>query len=310
MHLHKFSILIFLLLACNKMELPPNVRSTVNMEADSIVFAVIGDYGDAGEPARQVSELVKSWSPDFVITLGDNNYPNGEMSTMEANISQYYCDFIYNPGAPTYLQCKGLAKSENQNRFFPTLGNHDFKNINLNIPYLNFFSLPGKEVYYEFMWGPVHFFALNSGPDGAATCCISEQAFWLKEKLSNSNSLYKIVYFHHPPFSSSKHGSNESMQWPFADWGADAVLSGHDHVYQRIIKLAEPDLVYLVNGVGGRQSFYGCDVKPLSQDLFDDVCIGEKFGAIKGKATSEKLSFQFYSIDDDQALLDEVVIRR
>ena len=56
-------------------------------------FAVIGDFGDdglastgiGGEP--QVAELIESWNVHFVVTAGDNNYPNGAASTIDANIA-------------------------------------------------------------------------------------------------------------------------------------------------------------------------------------------------------------------------------
>ncbi|MCU0486041.1 MAG: hypothetical protein MUC85_08000, partial [Anaerolineales bacterium] len=49
-------------------------------------FAVIGDYGLAGTPAAEVAALVLGWQPDFIVTVGDNNYPSGEAETMDANI--------------------------------------------------------------------------------------------------------------------------------------------------------------------------------------------------------------------------------
>ncbi len=61
-------------------------------EAD---FAVIGDFGQAGPDEAAVATLVKSWQPDFVATVGDNNYPDGEASTIDANIGQYYHEFIF-----------------------------------------------------------------------------------------------------------------------------------------------------------------------------------------------------------------------
>ena len=81
-------------------------------------FAVIGDFGLAGQPEADVASLVKSWEPELIITTGDNNYPDGEAETIDDNIGQYYQAFIYpyhgayGPGAEV-------------NRFFPTLGNHD-----------------------------------------------------------------------------------------------------------------------------------------------------------------------------------------
>ena len=126
------------------MDLTPNTTPPVVVETDSITFAVIGDYGKAGEPELNVSKMVDNWNPDFIITLGDNNYNEGELSTIKENISQYYCDYIYNPDAPEGYSCNGRANDEKLNRFFPAIGNHDYNSKDDIIPYLNFFSLPGE----------------------------------------------------------------------------------------------------------------------------------------------------------------------
>src|SRR3982750_3175768 len=67
-------------------------------------FAVIGDYGSAGEAERDVANEVKSWNPDFIITAGDNNYENGSASTIDQNVGQYYHDFIH-PYVGSYGAC-------------------------------------------------------------------------------------------------------------------------------------------------------------------------------------------------------------
>ena len=64
-----------------------------------------------------------------------------------------------------------------------------------------------------------------------------------------STAPWQIVYMHHPPYTSSRRGSVETMQWPYKAWGADAVLAGHDHLYERLLV---GNLLYLVNGAGGR----------------------------------------------------------
>ncbi|MEP7214048.1 MAG: hypothetical protein ABI791_13290 [Acidobacteriota bacterium] len=87
-------------------------------QSDPINFAVIGDYGHSGSGERDVSNLVHGWNPDFVITTGDNNYPDGKASTIDANIGQYYHDFIF-PYVGTY------GTGATTIRFFPSLGNHD-----------------------------------------------------------------------------------------------------------------------------------------------------------------------------------------
>ena len=300
--------LILLFFSCKKMQLIPNQSNPVVVEADSITFAVIGDFGKAGEPALRVSQMVDSWNPDFIITLGDNNYEDGELSTMKDNISQYYCDYIYNPDAPEGYSCTGKANSEQLNRFFPVIGNHDYNPKDDIIPYLNFFSLPGAEEYYDFQWGPVHFFALNSGKKGDSECCTSIQSTWLKETMENSSRLFKIVYFHHAPYSPSNHGSNEAMQWDFKAWGANTVLSGHDHVYSRIHITGQHDFAYFVNGLGGKASRYGCDSNPLDETFFDTFCYQENHGAMLVKAYKERIVFQFFQIDEQNVPVDEFVL--
>lgn len=187
----------------------------------SVRFAAIGDFGRAGQAARDVANLVKSWKPDFVITLGDNNYPRGAASTIDENIGQYYHDFIH-----PYRGRYGAGAAANQ--FFPSLGNHDWRAAGAR-PYLDYFTLPGNERYYDVSRGPVHFFAIDSDdqePDGATSD--SAQAVWLQRRLAAATEHWKLVYFHHPPYSSGRHGSTPRMRWPIRKWGATAVLSGHD----------------------------------------------------------------------------------
>jgi hypothetical protein len=268
-------------------------------------FAVIGDYGEAGDPALQVAALLKSWNPEFILTTGDNNYESGGRNTLWENIGQYYCDFIYNPDAPDSLRCEGKATLEGKNRFFPTLGNHDFYNPEDHRPYLDFFTLPGGEEYYDFTWGPVHFFALNSGEEGNAVCCTSDQAEWLMQRLSTSTSPVRIVYFHHPPFSSGIHGNTPAMQWPFEAWGVDAVISGHNHLYQRI-QGREPDAIpYFVNGLGGRVTRYRCEDNPIDSTQAQSICFDQNYGAMRVDVVASAVIFRFFSVDQPLTPRDE-----
>jgi hypothetical protein len=208
-------------------------------------FAVIGDFGVADTPTAEVAALVQSWKPDLVITVGDNNYPDGSASTIDDNIGQFYHLFIspykgtYGPGSAT-------------NKFFPSLGNHDWETIGAR-PYLDYFTLPGNERYYDFVRGPVQFFALDSDPrepDGITAT--SKQGTWLRDTLATSKSQWRVVYFHHAAYSSGDHGNTAEMQWPFGDWGATVVLAGHDHDYERI---HVDGLPYFVNGAGGNRLY-------------------------------------------------------
>ena len=265
--------------------IPPtcNIKTVLPVTTKTYAsFAVIGDFGLAGSNELAIANLVKSWNPDFIITTGDNNYELGQSSTIDANIGQYYHDYIY-PYSGNY------GAGADSIRFFPSLGNHDLDTDN-GAPYLQYFSLPGNERYYDYVKGNIHFFVLNSdlrevnGVDSS-----SIQALWLKNKLQNSTSKWNVVYYHHPPYCSERdHGSQVYMQWPFKSWGADIVLSGHSHVYERLIVDSFP---YIVNGVGGK-SLHPFDPLPLPETV---VRYNADYGAMLCNEYSDTLSFRFYN---------------
>ncbi len=266
------------LASCRRASSPADGPAVVR-RADRVRFVAIGDYGLEGAPAADVAELVRGMSPEFIITLGDNNYANGRATTIDDNIGRYYHDWI----AP-YVGRHGAGAEDN--RFFPSLGNHDWRTPDV-APYRDYFALPGREVYYELRWGPVHLVALDSDPaepDGTAPDSV--QAAWAHHALTASDAPWKIVYFHHPPYSSGDHGSTRRMQWPFAEWGAHVVLSGHDHVYERIDVGGMP---YIVNGLGGHPSRYDFG-RPIvgSQVRFND-----DYGAMRIDASAERLELEF-----------------
>jgi hypothetical protein len=251
-----------------------------SQDLEVVRFAVIGDYGLAGRPEADVAALVKSWDPDFIVTTGDNNYPRGAAETIDRNIGQYYHEFIH-----PYQGRYGVGATSN--RFFPVLGNHDWATPGAR-PYLEYFALPGNERYYDFVWGPVHLFAMDSDfrePDGVTWD--SKQAAWLRARLATSRSPWKLVCMHHPPFSSGPHGSTVALQWPYAEWGATAVLAGHDHTYERILRDGFP---YFVNGLGGNGIYRFKTAVPGSQIRYN-----ADFGAMLVEASHDAITFQFIS---------------
>lgn len=259
-----------------------------------LVFAAIGDFGQQGPDAAAVAKLVKSWNPELIITLGDNNYPDGSSDSIDANIGQYYHDFI-----SPYLGEYG--EGADVNRFFPSPGNHDWGAPGLS-PYLEYFSLPGNERYYDFVWGPVHFFSIDSDsrePDGVGVS--SAQAQWLRLALASSTAPWQIVYMHHPPYSSARHGSTDYIQWPFAEWGADAVLAGHDHVYER---LSIDGIPYIVNGLGGYPARYFF-FRQIEGSQFQ---YRRGFGALRAVADETTLTFEMVTVEGE--VLDAVTVTR
>jgi len=280
--------------------------------AEPIRFVAFGDYGYASTAEQSVAAMVRSWSPDFIITTGDNSYGVGPI---DLNIGQYYHEFIGN-----YVGAYGVGASTN--RFLASIGNHEYSDGGGISAYLNYFTLPGdgvistgssgNERYYDFRIGPVHFFAINSNiqePNGNSATSV--QADWLRTQLSQSTAPWRIVYMHHAPFSScTRHGSQLVMQWPYEQWGASAVLAGHDHTYERIMRddNADSDTIpYFVTGVGG----YTIYSFPSSGFVTGSaVRYNANYGSMLIEAEDTSLTMKFCSITNGGMLIDSLRLAR
>ncbi len=276
----------------------PSVTASADASAP-ITFAVIGDYGIDDAHERAVARLVASWKPAYIITTGDDYYaPAGGTGTgkYDESTGAYYGAWLKDITTTGHRFPIGAAAV---NAFFPSLGNHDYSDATPSpSTYLTYFTLPGSgfanssgnERYYDFVEGPVHFFVLNSNTkEPAGTGSTSNQAKWLKAQLAASKSIWNVVYDHHPPYSSdSKHGSTAYMRWPFATWGADVVLSGHAHVYERLLRNG---IVYFVNGLGGQTRYaFGTTVSGSKKRYRAD------WGAQRVTVTGTTLTFEFINV--------------
>jgi hypothetical protein len=279
-------LLVAVAIACGWMPVASAAAGQPAPGSPPLRIAVIGDYGDGSQAEADVAALVRSWNPDLVVTTGDNNYPKGEAATIDRHVGRYYSQFIapyrgdFGPGAGT-------------NRFFPSLGNHDWMTTGgrppVPQPYLDYFTLPegpGQERYYDFVWGPVQFFVVDSDyrePDGAYDG--SAQAAWLQERLAASTAPWKLVVMHEPPYSSGFHGSSPRMRWPYDEWGASAVLAGHDHTYERVMRDGFP---YFVNGLGSSSRYWF--LLPVRGST---VRYNGDSGAMLIEATADRIDFRF-----------------
>lgn len=276
---------------------PQSPKST---QLNGFRIAVIGDFGNGSSNEALVAAMVAGWYPDIVLTTGDNNYPDGAAATIDEKIGQFYSQFIGN-----YQGSYGNGSIVN--RFYPSLGNHDWHSISCNTggcsgPYFDYFSLPNNERYYDVDLGLVHLYALdsyNSEPDGIDKD--SHQAAWLRNKLSISDSCFDLVYFHHSPYSSGRHGSIPALQWPFHEWGADVVISAHDHTYERLDLNGFP---YFVNGAGGASLYEFTNIGNLPNGVESIVRYNQKNGAMLITANEEQITYQFFSLDGQ--LVDEL----
>jgi tartrate-resistant acid phosphatase type 5 len=260
--------------------------------------------------------LATAWQPDFVVTAGDNYYgpAGGSGNTRyDESTGAYYCAFI-KEAVTTGKRCG--AGTAIVNRFFPTPGNHDWSDAGPSgwDTYLNYFTLPGtgvesshtagNERYSDFVQGPVHFFMLNSdSSEPSGNTRGSTQGRWLQTQLASSSSLWNVVIFHHALYSSgSVHGSADWMRWPFAAWGANVVISGHEHTYERIER---DGIVFFLNGLGGGPRY------PFGKPVLGSVArYNANWGAMRVVATKTRMHFEFRSIDGsaDGTLQDQYTL--
>lgn len=191
------------------------------------VIAVIGDFG-SGKPAEgRVAKMVASFNPSFIVTTGDNVY--------------------------TKKGYEKLVKAYYPQEIVAATGNHDYM---LGIDKFDkFFGIDSNKRTYSYKAkSGVEFFILDSTAGLASRAVREDQKAWLIKALALSESTFKVVVVHHPPYSSAKHGNTKRYQWDYAAMGADLVLSGHDHTYERIIRRGG---MYIVDGAGGAK-LYAC----------------------------------------------------
>ena len=200
---------------------------------DSLKFAVLGDFGDGSreqyQTAAEMARAHERFPFELVITVGDNLYG-----------SERPQDFVKKFETPYKPLLDAGVK------FYASLGNHDSREQR----YYKLFNMDGK-LYYTFKAPKedVRFFALES------TYMDPEQVKWIESELQKSNEKWKIVFFHHPLYSSARtHGSQvklrEVLEPLFVKYNVSLVLNGHDHTYERI--KPQNGIQYFVEGSSGQ----------------------------------------------------------
>ena len=194
---------------------PLPLPEKVLAQSSDPVFVGAGDIANcSGKNDEETAKLLDGIS-GTVFTLGDNVYPDG---------------------APAeFTDCYGPTWGRHKDRTRPAPGNHDYHTSGA-AGYFNYFGAaagdPSKG-YYSFNLGAWHIISLNSEV-GYGSGSAQEQ--WLKADLAANKSVCTLAYWHHPRFSTGQHGDSTRSQgfWQaLYDNGADVILNGHDHTYQR-----------------------------------------------------------------------------
>jgi 3',5'-cyclic AMP phosphodiesterase CpdA len=208
----------------------PSAPAPLPNQADSFKFVVLGNSG-TGEPAQyelagQMAALRDRFKYDLVLLLGGN--VQGDSRPV---------DFVKKFETPYKRLLDGSVA------FHAVIGDEDSREQR----YYKNFNMKGKP-YYAFEPRPeLQFIALDS------TDVTKEQLDWVAATLKGSTSAWKIVFLHHPLYSSGRPGSNlrlrAQLEPLFIMYNVSAVLSAHDHVYERI--RLQNGIAYFVVGSGG-----------------------------------------------------------
>lgn len=206
------------------------------LQDQSLRFAVIGDTGTGGGAQEAVAKAMiavyESFPFELVLMLGDNLYGSEDPIDYETKFQRPYQPLL-DAGVD----------------FYASLGNHD----ELEQRFYEHFNMDG-ETYYSFSpdGHDVRFFALYSDyldPD---------QLAWIEEELAGSDETWKIVFFHHPLYSSgAAHGPNaqlrDALEPLFVRYGVDVAFTGHEHFYERIAP--QKGIPYFIVGSSAKLRF-------------------------------------------------------
>jgi hypothetical protein len=175
-----------------------------------------------------MARLHRRFQYELVVLVGDNLYGSERPQDFQKKF-----ELPYKP-----LLDAGV-------KFYASLGNHDAREQR----FYKRFNMEGK-LYYTFTpKSNVRFFALDSSYP------VPEQIQWIEKELRASSNGWKIVFFHHPLYSSGhRHGSDlrlrEVLEPLFLKYNVSLVLNGHDHFYERI--KPQKGIAYFVVGSGGQ----------------------------------------------------------
>src|SRR5476649_141353 len=260
---------------------PPGATSPLPMPSIRFgtVFALMGDSGSGDEAQHAVAQAMTTYFDTarhfpFVLMLGDNLY--GDDYTNEFSVPY------------KSLLDRGV-------KFYATLGNHDrdleihFKPFNMN-----------DVDRYSFDQGNARFAVLNSNHPTDPL-----QITWLDSAYADAGTKWRIVFMHHPLYSSGQHASESrevirpALEPVFLRNHVNAVFSGHEHLYERV--MPQHDIKYFVSGGGGR---YLYTYKPSA---FDVMGISEHHFMV-AEIAGDRLFFE--AITHAQQLLDCGLIYR
>jgi hypothetical protein len=197
-----------------------------------IVVAAAGDIASCpGGSQAETARLIRAIRPTRVLALGDNAYNDGTLAQ--------------------YRDCYGPAWGRFKRKTEAVPGNHEYHTWHA-LGFRGYVGFVGRRLYRSYRLGTWRLYALNSERVTA------RQLAWLRHRLETSHVRCILAYWHRPRFTDGTYRPGDRSVDPLWDTlaahGADVVLVGHDHNYQRFAVKA--GIREFVVGTGGTSNFY------------------------------------------------------
>ena len=204
-------------------------------DTNEVTFVVYGDSRTGAENHKKIVSQIIRTNPDFVIHTGDL-VSNGN------RYEQYGPQFF----GPLQSLCKSVA-------VYIAKGNHEGKNGTFE----KLFIPPGEKNDFAIKFGPVYYYLADNYSEDLTD---KELLNFIASNLRSAHAEWKFVSFHEPAINIGGH--NSKWCWPdalptFADAGADFVIAGHSHMYERFRPIAPRQnsagsvVTYITTGGGG-----------------------------------------------------------
>src|SRR5215210_357839 len=205
------------------------------VSAPAVVLAA-GDIASCSNTGDSKTAALLDGIPGEVLALGDLAYDNGSASE--------------------FTNCYDPTWGRHKARTHPVPGNRDYVTSNAAPYYAYFGAAAGAagEGYYSFNVGSWHLVALNSN---IAMESGSAQNIWLKSDLASNSQVCTLAYFHHPLYSSYSDAGTGGITYssvrPLYDVlyaaGAEVILAGHRHFYERMAPTKPDGTIDPVRGI-------------------------------------------------------------
>ena len=248
------------------------------------VLVGAGDIASCTSSGDEATSALLDGTTGTVFTAGDNVYDKGSAAEFSA--------------------CYDPSWGRHRARTMPVPGNHDYGTPGASGYFDYFGSTAGDPAqgWYTTEVGAWRVYVLNSNCAAIGGCGAgSSQELWPRADLAANPNRCAMAIWHHPLFSSGEHGSSAATKalWEaLQDAGAEIVVNGHDHDYERFAPQAAdgaPDpatgIVEYVVGTGGRSHYAVTSAIANSVVRNDDT-----FGVIRFDLYPDRWSFTFVPV--------------